>query len=149
MARRARCDSRVSLDAGCGDLSDHLLDCRGRISDFVFRVNVRGLVWVAPEARLASQPASSLAIAVKGDNTLKSSLPSGDISELIFGNSNSGPTSVAPSNGTMFRRYSTAALPPRSPGEQPNTPMRRPIRQCLAKGRDAQSTRFFNPPGRL
>ena len=49
-----RCDSRVHLDPGCGDLSDYLLDCRGRLSDFVFRVDVRGLVWVAPEARLAN-----------------------------------------------------------------------------------------------
>ena len=48
-----RCDSRVHLDPGCGDLSDYLLDRRGRLSDFVFRVDVRGLVWVAPEARLA------------------------------------------------------------------------------------------------
>ena len=40
-------------DPGCGDLSDYLLDCRGRLSDFVFRVDVRGLVRVAPEARLA------------------------------------------------------------------------------------------------
>ena len=47
-----RCDSWVHLDPGCGDLSDYLLDRRGRLSDFVFRVNVRGLVWVAPEARL-------------------------------------------------------------------------------------------------
>jgi len=30
------------------------LDRRGRLSDFVFRVDVRGLVWVAPEARLTS-----------------------------------------------------------------------------------------------
>jgi hypothetical protein len=29
------------------------LDSRGRLSDFVFRVDVRGVVWVAPEARLA------------------------------------------------------------------------------------------------
>ena len=48
-----RCDSRVHLDPGCGDLSDYLLDRRERLSDFVFRVDVRGLVWVAPEARLA------------------------------------------------------------------------------------------------
>ena len=48
-----RCDSRVHLDPGCGDLSDYLLDRRRRLSDFVFRVDVRGLVWVAPEARLA------------------------------------------------------------------------------------------------
>ena len=48
-----RCDSRVHLDPGCGDISDYLLDCRGRLSDFVFRVDVRGLVWFAPEARLA------------------------------------------------------------------------------------------------
>ena len=47
-----RCDSWVYLDPGCGDLSDYLLDCRGRLSDFVFRLDVRGLVWVAPEARL-------------------------------------------------------------------------------------------------
>ena len=40
-------------DPGCGDLSDYLLDCRGRLSDFVFRVDVRWMVWVAPEARLA------------------------------------------------------------------------------------------------
>jgi len=93
--------------------------------------------------------ASSSASSVRGDNTLASSRPSGVINELIFGNSNSGPTSVAPSNGTMFRRYSTAALPPRSPGVQPNTPMRRPRRQCLANGREAQSMTFFSPPGRL
>ncbi len=49
-----RCDSRVHLDPGCGDLSDHLLDRRGRISDFVFRVDARGVVWVAPEARLSN-----------------------------------------------------------------------------------------------
>ena len=48
-----RCDSRVHLDPGCGDISDYLLDRRGRLSDFVFRVDVRGLVWVAPKARLA------------------------------------------------------------------------------------------------
>jgi hypothetical protein len=49
-----RCDSRVHLDPGCGDLSDYLLDCRGRISDFIFRVDVCRMVWVAPKARLAS-----------------------------------------------------------------------------------------------
>ena len=53
MAGFIRCDSRVHFDPGCGDLSDYLLDCRGRLSDFVFRVDVRRLVWVAPEARLA------------------------------------------------------------------------------------------------
>ena len=54
MAGCFRCDSRVHLDPGCGDLSDYLLDRRGRLSDFVFRVDGRRLVWVAPEARLAS-----------------------------------------------------------------------------------------------
>jgi hypothetical protein len=49
-----RCDSRVYLDSGCGDLSDYLLDCRGRVSDLVFRVDVCRMVWVAPKARLAS-----------------------------------------------------------------------------------------------
>jgi len=34
-----------------GDISDYLLDRRGRLSDFVFRVDVRRVVWVAPEAR--------------------------------------------------------------------------------------------------
>ena len=48
-----RCNSRVHLDPGCGDLSDYLLDRRGRLSNFVFRVDVRRLVRVAPEARLA------------------------------------------------------------------------------------------------
>jgi hypothetical protein len=38
---------------GCGDIPDYLLDRRGRLSDFVFRVDVRRVVWVAPEARLA------------------------------------------------------------------------------------------------
>ena len=49
-----RCDSWVHLDPGGGDISDYLLDCRGRLSDFVFRVDVRRLVWVAPEAKLTS-----------------------------------------------------------------------------------------------
>ena len=53
LAGHNRCDSRVHLDPGCGDLSDYLLDRRGRISDFVFRVDVRRLVWVALKARLA------------------------------------------------------------------------------------------------
>ena len=56
MGRLAGCnrgDSWVHLDPRCGDLSDYLLDRRGRLSDFIFRVDVRGLVWVAPEARLA------------------------------------------------------------------------------------------------
>ena len=55
MGRLAGCNRRVSrvyLDPGCSDFSDYLLDCRGRISDFVFRVDVRGLVWVAPKAAL-------------------------------------------------------------------------------------------------
>ncbi len=53
LARCFRCDSRVHLDPGCGDLSDYLLDSRRRLSDFVFRVSVRVLVWIAPQARLA------------------------------------------------------------------------------------------------
>ena len=48
-----RCNSRIHLNPGRSDLSDYLLDRRGRLSDFVFRVDVRGVVWVAPEARLA------------------------------------------------------------------------------------------------
>ena len=47
-----RCDSWVYLDPGCGDLSDYLLVCRKRVSDPIFRVDVRRVVWVAPEARL-------------------------------------------------------------------------------------------------
>ena len=35
------------------DLSDHLLDCRRSLPHCLFRVDVRGVVWVAPEARLA------------------------------------------------------------------------------------------------
>ena len=54
MARRARCDSRVYLDPGCGDISDYLLGRRGQVSDPLFRVDVRRVVRVAPEARLAS-----------------------------------------------------------------------------------------------
>ena len=49
-----RRDSGVHLDPWCGDLSDYLLDCRERVSDPVFRVDVRRVVWVAPEARLAN-----------------------------------------------------------------------------------------------
>ena len=48
-----RCDSRVHLDPGCGDLSDYLLDRRGRLSDFVFRVDVRGVAPGLAEAWLA------------------------------------------------------------------------------------------------
>ena len=48
-----RCNSWIHLNPGRSDLSDYLLDRRGRLSDFVFRVDVRGVVWVAPEARLA------------------------------------------------------------------------------------------------
>jgi len=49
----ARGDSRVSLHPRRRDLSDHLLGRRRRVSDPIFRVDVRRLVWVAPEARLA------------------------------------------------------------------------------------------------
>ena len=54
MAGCSGCDSRVYLDPWCVDFSDYLLGRRGRLSDFVFRVDVRGVVWVAAEARLAS-----------------------------------------------------------------------------------------------
>ena len=50
-----RCNSRVYIDPGCSDFSDYLLDSRGRLSDFVFRVDVRRVVWVAPKARLNSR----------------------------------------------------------------------------------------------
>ncbi len=49
-----RRDSGVYLDPRGSDLSDYLLDCRERVSDFVFRIDVRRVVWVAPEAQLAN-----------------------------------------------------------------------------------------------
>ena len=50
-----RCDSRVHLDPEFGDLSDYLLDRRKRLSDFVFRVDVRRLVRGLVKAQLAAK----------------------------------------------------------------------------------------------
>ena len=55
LARSSRRYSRDLSNPRCGDLSDYLLDRPARLSDFVFRVDVRVVVWIAPEARLANR----------------------------------------------------------------------------------------------